>query len=109
MEIKGKIYKIGDEEQVSATFKKRLLVVETDEKYSQKIPIDFVQDKIDLIDPYKVGENVTVSINLRGNEYNGKFYVNLQGWKIARDAQQAPPAPAPQAPTNNEEQEDVPF
>lgn len=106
MEIKGKIYKIGDEEQVSATFKKRLLVVETDEKYSQKIPIDFVQDKIDLIDPYKVGENVTVSINLRGNEYNGKFYVNLQGWKIARDAKQAPPPPAP---TNEPETNEPPF
>lgn len=85
MEITGKIYKIGNEEQVTASFKKRLLVIETDEKYSQKVPIDFVQDKIDLIAPYKIGESVTVSINVRGNEYNGKFYVNLQGWKIARD------------------------
>lgn len=85
MEITGKIYKIGNEEQVTASFKKRLLVIETDEKYSQKVPIDFVQDKINLIDQYKIGESVTVSINVRGNEYNGKFYVNLQGWKIARD------------------------
>lgn len=83
MEIKGKVFLVGETETVGAKdFKKRLLVVETDEQYSQKIPVDFVQDKVNLLDFIATGQEVTVSINIRGNEYNGKYYVNLQGWQV---------------------------
>ena len=83
MEIKGKVFLVGETETVGAKdFKKRLLVVETDEQYSQKIPVDFVQDKVNLLDFITTGQEVTVSINIRGNEYNGKYYVNLQGWQV---------------------------
>jgi len=83
-EVIGKIIVLGDIQIVGSagTFKKRTLVVETDEQYSQKIPIDFVQDKCEILDKYKVGNNVKVGINIRGNEYNGKYYVSLNGWKI---------------------------
>lgn len=84
MEVIGKIIVLNDTEVVGSagTFKKRTLVVETSEQYSQKIPIDFVQDKCDILDKYKVGDDVKVGINIRGNEYNGKYYVSLNGWKI---------------------------
>jgi len=83
MEVKGKIFIIGETETVGQKdFKKRLLVVETDEQYSQKIPIDFVQDKVGLLDAFQNGQNVTVGVNVRGSEYNGKYYVNFQGWSI---------------------------
>lgn len=83
MEIKGRIKHIGQTESFgSNNFEKRLLLIETENKYPQLIPIDFVQDRVDLPDPYKVGQIVTVSINLRGSEYNGKYYVSVQGWKI---------------------------
>lgn len=83
MEVKGKVFLIEETQTVGAKdFKKRLLVVETDEQYSQKIPIDFVQDKCVLLDSFQFGQEVTVGVNLRGNEYNGKYYLNLQGWQI---------------------------
>jgi hypothetical protein len=84
MEILGKIIVLGNTETVGSagTFKKRTLVVETEEQYPQKIAIDFVQDKCEMLDKYTVGHNVKVGINIRGNEYNGKYYVSLQGWKI---------------------------
>ena len=82
MEIIGKIALIGQTEQVSDNFTKRLLVVETDETYPQKIAVEFVKDKTAVLDSYKVGDTVTVDVNLRGSEYKGKYYVNLQGWKI---------------------------
>lgn len=85
MELSGKIYKIEAENQVSSTFKKRLVVIETDEKYSQKIPVEFTQDKCGILDSYVVGDIVTVGINIRGNEYKEKFYVSIQGWKINKD------------------------
>jgi hypothetical protein len=84
MEILGKIIVLGNTEIVGSagTFKKRTLVVETEEQYPQKIAIDFVQDKCEILDKYLLGHNVKVGINIRGNEYNGKYYVSLQGWKI---------------------------
>jgi len=83
MEIKGKVFLVGETEIVGAKdFKKRLLVVETDEQYSQKIPIDFVQDKVTLLNFITTGQEVVVSVNARGNEYNGKYYVGLQGWQV---------------------------
>ena len=114
MEIKGKIKVLGATQEVSATFKKRELVVSTDETYPQSILIEFVQDKCGILDNYKAGESVTVSINIKGREWVSpqgevKYFNSIHGWKIARDAQQATPAPAPQAQKNNEKQEDLPF
>lgn len=87
-EVIGKIHHIGETEIVGSagTFKKRLIVIATDEQYSQQIPIDFVQDKTAILDQYKVGEDAKVSINIRGNEYNGKWYCSLNGWRIERIA-----------------------
>jgi len=102
-EVIGKIHHIGETEIVGSagTFKKRLIVIATDEQYSQQIPIDFVQDKTVILDQYKVGEDVKVSINIRGNEYNGKWYCSLNGWRIERTAASVPPS---QAYVNNQQQ-----
>lgn len=82
-EVKGSIKLIGQVESVGQNgFTKRLLVVTTQEQYAQDIPIDFVKDKCLLLDSFQVGQLVTVSVNLRGSEYNGKYYLSAQGWKI---------------------------
>ena len=89
MTVAGKVHLIGQTESVGANgFTKRQIVIETSEQYPQKIAIDFVKDKTSILDNYKVGQEVTVDVNLRGSEYNGKFYVNLQGWKINASAGQ---------------------
>jgi len=83
MELTGKVHVIGTTEEVGNNgFTKRLIVIETQEQYPQKLPIDFVKDKTNLLDKFQEGQEVKISINLRGNEYNGKYYVNLQGWRI---------------------------
>jgi hypothetical protein len=113
MQIDGLIYIIGETQEIGSNgFTKRLLVVETQEQYKQTIPIDFVKDKTSILDSYKVGDNVKVSINLRGNEYNGKYYVNLQGWRIEKveEPNNAPtPPPIEDAKLNQEEPDDLPF
>jgi len=85
MEILGKVIVLGETQKVGSagTFRKRTIVVETDEQYKQTIPIDFIQDKCDILDNYKVGDNVKVGINIRGNLYQGKYYVSLNGWNIS--------------------------
>ena len=85
MEISGKVIVIGNTETVGQNgFTKRMLVVETTEQYFQKIAIDFVKDKTNVLDSYKVNDSVNVSVNVRGSEYNGRYFVNLQGWKIEK-------------------------
>ena len=55
MEIQGSIKLIGDVQEISSTFKKRELVVTTEEQYPQTISVEFVQDKTDLLNSFKVG------------------------------------------------------
>lgn len=116
-EIIGKVHELGDTQTVGSagTFKKRTIVIATDEKYVQYVPIDFVQDKTSVLDNYKVGENVKVSANIRGNEYQGKYYVSLNGWRIEKvagtEAPYIPPAQvfAPATNLNEDEPDDLPF
>ena len=90
MEVNGKVILVGNTEEVGQNgFTKRIVVVETAEQYPQKLAIDFVKDKTSVLDSYKVGDNVSVAINLRGSEYNGRYFVNLQGWKISKAEQSA--------------------
>ena len=88
MEVQGSIKVIGEVQEISATFKKRELVVTTDEQYPQTISIEFVQDKTDLLNSFEVGQNVKVNINLRGREWENpqtkeiKYFNSIQGWRI---------------------------
>lgn len=123
MEVTGRIKVINAEQQVSASFKKRELVVTTDEQYPQHIMVEFTQDKCDLLNNYKPGEQVKVSINLRGREWvspqgETKYFNSIQGWRIERAQgeapMQAPPAAATQTfePASNfteEDHDDLPF
>jgi hypothetical protein len=122
MEVLGKIRVINLEQQVNATFKKRELVVTTDEQYPQHILIEFNQDKCSVLDKYKVGDSVEVGINLRGREWSNpqgetKYFNSIQGWKIQKQANvgtENVPATAPAqtyhpAPYTEGETDDLPF
>lgn len=92
MEVVGKIKVINPVVQVSASFKKRELVVTTEEQYPQHISINFTQDKCDILNSYKVGESVSVGINLRGREWINpqgvaQYFNDIQGWKISKTEQ----------------------
>jgi len=82
MKITGKVKVIYDTATFDSGFQKREFVVTTSETYPQDIKIEMIKDKCSLLDLYKVGSDVEVSINLRGSMYNDKYYVNVQGWKI---------------------------
>ena len=69
MEISGKVTKIFDTQTFSSGFKKREVIVTTQEQYPQPLSIEFLQDKTDLADQINVGDDVKVSINLRGREW----------------------------------------
>ena len=104
MEVTGRIKLIEETKTYGANgFRKREMVVTTDEQYPQHILIEFVQDKTDLLNSYQVGQQVKVSINLRGREWTNpqgeiKYFNSITGWRIENLAQATPNAAAPAMP-----------
>ncbi len=92
-----------------------MVVIVEDGKYPQEINIEFVQDKTALLDNLQPGQEVTVTFDIRGREYNGRYFNNLQGWKIeplgnepahtAQDTSSEPHFPTP----SDFEDDDIPF
>lgn len=88
MELQGTIHLIGETETFGANgFRKRLLVVTTEEQYPQHIMVEFAQDKTDLLNNFQVGQPVKISINLRGREWvnpqgETKYFNSIQGSRI---------------------------
>ena len=89
MELTGRLIYKSEVQQISEKFFKVDFVLETDEQYSQKVKFELHQDRVDLIHPYKIGELVNVSFNLKGREFTDKngetqYSNTLQAWKIQR-------------------------
>jgi hypothetical protein len=89
LKVTGKVVHIGAIETVSDKFKKRIIAVETSGEYPQTVAVEFTQDKCELLDKYSVNEEITIYFNLRGREWNGKYFTNLNGWRIESDAAQS--------------------
>jgi uncharacterized protein Veg len=126
MEIEGKVKMVGETQTFGNNgFRKREIVVTTEEQYPQHIMVEFVQDKTELLNNYSVGQSVKISINLRGREWTNpqgevKYFNSIQGWRIdsLQSTQPAeagiPPAPpaeafAPADNLNEEDHDDLPF
>ena len=82
MTITGTVETVLPLQTFDSGFTKRVLVVNTGEPYPQTIPVEFTKDNTSKLDGLTEGQDVTVAINLRGNEYKGKYYANIQGWKL---------------------------
>ena len=124
MELQGKIKVIGETPSIGSNgFRKRELVLTTEEQYPQHILVEFVQDKTDLLNSFQVGQPIKVGINLRGREWinpqgEAKYFNAIQGWRI-ENLQQAqapagtavPPADAfePATDLTEDEPNDLPF
>lgn len=127
MELQGRI-KLIDETKTFGNngFRKREVVVTTEEQYPQHIMVEFIQDKCDLLDAYRPGQQVKVSINLRGREWTNpqgetKYFNSIQGWRIENleTAQGASPvnhppvtpqdAFEPASDFKEDEHDDLPF
>lgn len=123
MEVTGKIKKIDETKTFGSNgFRKREMVLTTDEQYPQFLLIEFVQDKCDLLNNFSVGEDVRVSINLRGREWQSpqgevKYFNSIQGWRLeklqAGAPGEVPPMDAsgfePVSSIDENEPDDLPF
>ncbi|MDR1876637.1 MAG: DUF3127 domain-containing protein [Flavobacteriaceae bacterium] len=126
MEIAGRIKLISEIQTFDSGFRKREVVITTEEQYPQHILVELLGDRVDIINPFNVGEDVRVSINLRGREWvnpqgETKYFNSITGWRIEKlqpgapttTVQEAPnvaPAPSSIPPVQQEDDEDdLPF
>lgn len=125
MEVAGKIKWLDETKTYGSNgFRKREVVVTTEEQYPQHILVEFVQDKCDLLNSFQLGQSVKIGINLRGREWvnpqgETKYFNSVQGWRIEAAAGNAGPADMPPMPpasafeaapdNNNEVEDDLPF
>ncbi len=123
MEVIGRIKKIEPTKEYGTNgFKKRELVIVTEDQYPQFILIEFVQDKCALLDAMQEGQNVKVAFDLRGREWinpqgEAKYFNSLNGWKVELLQANTPPPMAPPAAfeeaaspfEDSNEPDDLPF
>jgi hypothetical protein len=126
-EIEGTLHKVFDTEAKTESFQAREFVISTEGNYPQFIKFQLTQDRCGIVDNYKEGEKVKVHFDLRGREWQGRYFTNLNAWRIDRvsmdeepdfpDYNEAPPAGfeefSPQSNNNSSstppDLEDLPF
>jgi len=84
-EVTGRMHRIFPTEQKTASFQAREFVLEIpDGNYPQVVKFQVVQDRCATLDTFNEGDQVKVSFDLRGREWNGKFLTNLNAWRIEK-------------------------
>ena len=123
--ISGTVKAVGKTQEVSASFRKRELVItEPSGQRPQHIPVEFTQDRVSLLDDYKPGDEVSVMAYVNGREWTGKdgvtkYFLSLGGNRIERvganapvsggSYQQAPPPTMADMPAGGDSEDDLPF
>jgi hypothetical protein len=83
-ELECTLHKIYDTESKSGTFQTREFVVTTEGQYPNFIKFQSVQDRCNIIDGFNEGDKIKVSFDLRGREWQGKYFTNLNAWRVER-------------------------
>lgn len=125
MELQGTVKKIFDTQTFASGFQKRELILVTQEQYPQPISIEFLSEKIMLLDSISEGDQVKIGINIRGREWTNpqgevKYFNSITGWRLEKVSEssfeptQATPAATQSAtssgnPFSEEEDDDLPF
>ena len=114
-DLTGTVKCIMDQQTFDSGFTKREFVVTTpDDRYPQDIKFECVKDRCSLLDTISEGQRVKVTFDLRGNEYNGRYFVNLTAWRIEQaDADEGAPddafPPMDDIPMEDASADNVPF
>ncbi len=117
-ELDGQMKVINEIQTFDSGFTKREFVVEVEDgRFPQMICFECVKDKTSLTDGVSVGDNVKVTFDIRGREYNGRYFTNLNAWKLEKAGGGAgdapsddyPPSTMEEPPGGYEDSDDIPF
>jgi hypothetical protein len=109
-ELSGTVKEIFEEQTFGSGFNKREFVI-TDEadKYPQDIKFECVKEKVELVNNLNKGDKVKVTFDIRGREWQGKYFVNLAAWKVENLAAGSSSEPPPFDPADEILDEEPPF
>lgn len=94
-EVEGKLHKKYETENKTDSFQAREFVILVESgNYPQYVKFQLVQDRCALLDPFEEGEEMKVHFDLRGREWQGKYFTNLNAWRLEKASAQAAPPPA---------------
>jgi|DEB19_MinimDraft_2_1074335.scaffolds.fasta_scaffold04183_2 hypothetical protein len=97
MDLKGKVIltlPVVTGEGKNGQWRKQEFLIETGDQYPKKVMFGLMGTKIDQ-NPYSIGQEVVVSFDAESREYNGRYFTNLNAWKVT---------PAGSAPSNQQNQ-----
>ncbi len=117
LKITGKITEILEVQsgtsKAGKAWQKQEFVIETEEQFPRNVCFTLFNDKTNLLEGYKKDDKVDVSFNLESREFNGRWYHNINAWKIEKEEQLNSPAPpeyqSGDIPPEQEEFNDLPF
>jgi hypothetical protein len=104
LKAKGTIHLLGEAKQVSEKMNIREFVLSIGDKYPQLVQFQAVNERVMFLDNATPGMECEVKFDLRGREYNGRYYVSLNAWDIRIES-----AAAPSKPISDEIDDDLPF
>jgi hypothetical protein len=102
-EVEGRLHKIYETETKGESFKVREFVIEVQSgQYPQMVKFQLTQDRCELMSTFQEGANIKVHFDLRGREWNGKYFTNLNAWKIEGQGDNAAPPAFEEDPVFND-------
>jgi single-strand DNA-binding protein len=84
-EIVGKLLRKYPTESKSDKFQAREFVIEVvnaGSQYPEFVKFQLTQERCGLLDSYNEGTDIKVHFDLRGREWQGKYFTNLNCWRI---------------------------
>ena len=87
-QIQGVVKNINETKVISEKFKVQIVVIETEDQYPQTLAIQFVNDKIKIVDKLNIGDKADFNININGREYTNKstgevgHFISLNCWSF---------------------------
>jgi translation initiation factor IF-3 len=110
-ELSGTVKEIFEEQTFASGFNKREFVVtSTADKFPQDIKFECLKDKVELVNKLNKGDQVKVTFDINGREWQGKYFVNLAAWKVeAAGGSNTSDEPPPFDPSDEILDEEPPF
>ena len=94
IEIKGKLVQVLDIEsgvsKANKEWSKGGVVLDTGDQYNPNICVGLFGDKLDLLQGFEIGDEITASVNISSREFKGKWYTQCDGWKLTKADEQPP-------------------
>ncbi len=116
--VKGKIISILEMEsgtsKAGKEWRKQSFVVDTGAQFNPNVCFSlFGEEKINMLRDFGNGQEVEVAFNVSSREFNGKWYHNIDAWKITAAGHESSmpvnEAPTPEIDSAPAEDDDLPF